>query len=117
MVTTTKITTLTPETINTSTPTIDHTNTKILTNPYSYNKEIIHPEIYTKKRKIVSQEKIEDTALKMTQKLAKLNFRDTGLATQHKTKKQNYCSRHVLQNRTIRSLKHICRKLQKQRCN
>ena len=85
MVTTTKITTLTPETINTSTPTIDHTNTKILTNPYSYNKEIIHPEIYTKERKIVSQEKIEDTALK--KKLAKLNFRDTGLATQHKTKK------------------------------
>ena len=43
----------------------------------SYNKEILNPIIYNKKRKIVPQEKIQDTALKMTQKLAKLNFRDT----------------------------------------
>ena len=43
----------------------------------SYNKEILNPIIYNKKGKIVPQEKIQDTALKMTQKLAKLNFRDT----------------------------------------
>ena len=51
----------------------------------SYNKEILNPIIYNKKGKIVPQEKIQDTALKMTQKFVKLKFRDTGflsIATQ-----------------------------------
>ena len=80
MVSTTAITTSSPETIDTSTPTIDHSTMQMQMNPrYSYNKEILHPKIYNKKGKIISKEKIQDTALKMTQKLAKLNFRDTGL--------------------------------------
>ena len=80
MVSTTAITTSSPETIDTSTPTIDHSTMQMQMNlRYSYNKEILHPKIYNKKGKIISKEKIQDTALKMTQKLAKLNFRDTGL--------------------------------------
>ena len=78
MVSMTAITTSTPKTIDTSTPTIDHSTTQMLINRHSFNKEIIQPKIYKKKGKIISQEKIQDTALKMTQKLAKLNFRDTG---------------------------------------
>ena len=67
MVSTTAISTSTPETIDTSTPTIDHSTIQMQTNPrYSYNKEILHPKIYNKKGKIISQEKIQDTALKMT---------------------------------------------------
>ena len=78
MVSMTAITTSSLKTIDTSTPTTDHSTTQILINPHSFNKEIMQPKIYKKKGKIVSQEKIQDTALKMTQKLAKLNFRETG---------------------------------------
>lgn len=56
---TSKITTATPETINTSTPIIETKTTKIPqpTKSYTYNKEILNPMIQNKKGKIVSQEK------------------------------------------------------------
>ena len=56
---TSKITTATPETINTSTPIIETKTTKIPqpTKSYAYNKEILNPMIQNKKGKIVSQEK------------------------------------------------------------
>ena len=78
MVTKTVIATSTPKIVDTSTPYIDQSKTQKIDNPHSYNKEVVHPKIYNKKGTIVSQEKIQDTALKMTQKLAKLNFRDAG---------------------------------------
>ena len=54
------------------------------------------PIIY-KKGKIISQEKIQDIALKMTQKLAKLNYRDIGfLSIATKNEKNNHCTLHVL---------------------
>ena len=56
---TSKITTATPETINTSTPIIETKTTKIPqpTKSYAYNKEILNLMIQNKKGKTVSQEK------------------------------------------------------------
>lgn len=64
--------TITPDPIDSSTPNFNTIQTKQNT-----NKEIFTPTLY-KKRKIIEQETIQDKALKMTQKLAKLNYRDTG---------------------------------------
>ena len=61
-----------PEAVNTSTPTLEKTNTSTsttkqnFTKPQQYNKEILNPIIY-KKGKILPQEKIQDTALKIQQ--------------------------------------------------
>ena len=79
----TKMTTSTPKTINTSTPEIEMKSTKILqpTKTYSYNKNILQAQILNKKGKIISQETMQDIALKMTEKLAKLSYRDTGFLT------------------------------------
>ena len=62
----------TPEPIDTSTPIINENQSK-----QTPSKEILTPEIY-KKGKTVKQETIHNIRLKMTQKLAKLNYRDTG---------------------------------------
>ena len=62
----------TPDPIDTSTPTINENQSK--QNP---SKEILTPKTY-KKRKTVKQETIHNIGLKVTQKLAKLNYRDTG---------------------------------------
>ena len=77
---TNKMTTTTPDTINTSTPEIQATTTKIpqSTKNYIYNKNIMQPEIMNKQGKIIPQEKMQDVALKMTEKLARSNYRDTG---------------------------------------
>ena len=74
------MTTSTPETINTSTPEIQTQPTKISqsTKNYVYNKNIIQPEIMNKQGKTISQEKMQDVALKMTEKLARSSYRDTG---------------------------------------
>ena len=64
----------TPAAINTSTPTIQ---TNPPANPKQYNTTLPNLVLY-KKRKIIQQEKIQDRALKMTLKLAKFNYRDTG---------------------------------------
>ena len=79
----TKTTTLTPETINTSTPEIKMKITKIPqpTKIQSYNKNTLNPRILNKNRKIIPQEKMQDVALKMTEKLAKLSYRDKGFLT------------------------------------
>ena len=62
----------TPKPIDTPTPTTTQIQTKQV-----YNKEIITPKLY-KKGKIIKQETIHGDALKMTQRLAKLSYRDTG---------------------------------------
>ena len=74
------MTTTTPDTINTSSPEIQATTTKIpqSTKNYIYNKNIMQPEIMNKQGKIIPQEKMQDVALKMTEKLARSNYRDTG---------------------------------------
>ena len=79
----TKTTTLTPEIISTSTPEIKMKITKIpqLTKIHSYNKNILNPQILNKNGKIIPQEKMQDVALKMTEKLTKLSYRDTGFLT------------------------------------
>ena len=64
----------TPEAINPSTPTIQ---TNPSTKPKQYNTSLLKPVLYNK-GKIIPQEKIQERALKMTQKLAKFNYRDTG---------------------------------------
>ena len=89
MVTKTVIATSTPQTVDTSTPYINHSTTQKINNSHSYIKEVVHPKIYNRKRKIVSQEKIQDTTLKMTQKLAKLNFRDTGFLSNATQEEKN----------------------------
>ena len=48
---------------------------------HSYNKNILNPQILNKNGKIIPQEKMQDVALKMTEKLAKLSYRDTGFLT------------------------------------
>ena len=75
-----KMTTTTPETINTSTPVKETQPSKIQqsTKNCIYNKNIIQPEIMKKQGKTISQEKMQDVALKMTEKLARSNYRDTG---------------------------------------
>ena len=62
----------TPKPIDTPTPTTTQIQTKQV-----YNKEIIMPKLY-KKGKIIKQETIHGDALKMTQRLAKLSYRDVG---------------------------------------
>ena len=88
----TKMTTSTPETINTSTPEIEMKSTKILqpTKTYSYNKNILQAQILNKKGKIISQETMQDIALKMTEKLAKLSHRDTGFLTNPTKDERNH---------------------------
>lgn len=88
----TKMTTSTPETINTSTPEIEMKSTKILqpTKTYSYNKNILQAQILNKKGKIISQETMHDIALKMTEKLAKLSYRDTGFLTNPTKDERNH---------------------------
>ena len=65
------MTTTTPETINRSTPEIQTQATKISqsTKNYIYNKNIIQQEIMSKQGKAISQEKMQDIALKMTENL------------------------------------------------
>ena len=63
------ISTKTPEAINTSTSTIQ---TNPTTKPKQYNTSLLNPVLYNK-GKIIPQEKIQERALKMTQKLAKFN--------------------------------------------
>ena len=62
----------TPDPIDTLTPTANQNQKK-----QTYNTEILMPQLY-KKGKIIKQETIHDAALKLTRKLAKLNYRDTG---------------------------------------
>lgn len=78
-----KMTTSTPETINTSTTEIETKITKIPqpTKTYSYNKDILQPQILNKKGKIIPQETMHNVAIKMTEKLAKLSYGDTGFLT------------------------------------
>ena len=68
------ISTKTPQAINTSAPTIQ---TNPSTKPKQYNTSLLNPVLYNK-GKIIPQQKIQETALNMTQKLAKFNYRDTG---------------------------------------
>ena len=75
----------TPEAINTSTPTIQ---TNPSTKPKQYNTSLLNPVLYNK-GKIIPQEKIKERALKMTQKLAKFNYRDTGLLANAKAEERN----------------------------
>ena len=59
-----------------------------------------------KQGKITSQEKMQNVALKMTQKLARSSYRDTGFlsnATKDE-KKQNYCLIYVLPDWTFRPI-------------
>ena len=74
------MTTTTPEKINSSTPEIQTQPTKISqsTKNYIYNKNIIQLEIMNKQDKTISQEKMQDIALKITAKLARSSYEDTG---------------------------------------
>ena len=79
------IPTTTPQTVNTSTPSIQpnkSTKSKVC------NTQLLNPELY-KNGKLITQEKIQDTALRMTQKLAKLNFRDTGFLANATNEERN----------------------------
>ena len=96
----------TPKVIDTSTPKIQP---NLSTKPKQYKKDLLNPVIY-KKGKVIPQEKIQETALKMTQKLAKLNYRDTGFLSNATTfpikcnnrrKKSDHHTIHVLPNRQI----------------
>lgn len=78
----TKISRTTPQTINNSTRTVNSTKLK------QYNKDLLNLELY-KHGKLIPQEKVRDTALKMSQKLAKLNFRDTGFLSNATTEGKN----------------------------
>ena len=80
------ISTKTPGAINTLTPTIQ---TNPSTKPKQYNTSLLNPVLYNK-GKITPQEKIQERALKMTQKLAKSNYRDTGFLTKATTDERNH---------------------------
>ena len=103
------MTTTTPKKINTSTQEIQTQPTKISqsTKNYNiYNKNIIQPEIMSKQGKTISPEKMQDIALKITEKLARPSYEDTGFlsnATKDE-KKQNYCLIHVLSDWTFRPM-------------
>lgn len=56
--------------------------------PKQYKKDLLNPELY-KHGKQIPQEKIQDTSLKMTLKLAKLNFRDTGFPANATAEEKN----------------------------
>ena len=62
----------TPDPIDTLSSTVNQNQKQQI-----YNTEILMPQLY-KKGKIIKQETIHDAALKLTQKLAKLNYRGTG---------------------------------------
>ena len=79
------ISTKTPQAINTSTPTIQ---TNPSTKPKQYNTSLLNPVLHNK-GKIIPQEKIQERELKMTQKLAKFNYRDTGFLTNATTDERN----------------------------
>ena len=59
--------------MNTSTP----TNTDDQTKRHTPNNENIFPTLH-KKGKITKHKTMQETALKMTQKLTKMNYKDTG---------------------------------------
>lgn len=76
--------------------------------PKVYNKQFLIPALY-KKRKLIPQEKIQDTALKMTKKLAKLNYRDTGFLSNTTAKKKTILYHYpCITKSAIRSIKSIC---------
>ena len=75
----------TPEAINTSTPTIQ---TNPSTTPKQYNTTLLNPVLY-KIEKNIQQENICDRVLKMTQKQAKFNFRDTGFLANTTAEERN----------------------------
>ena len=62
----------TPDPIDTLSPTVNQNQKQQI-----YNTEKLMPQLY-KKGKIIKQETIHGAALKLTQKLAKLNYRGTG---------------------------------------
>ena len=74
----------TPQTTDTTTP-----PATIVKPPKQYNKTLLNPIHLNKKGKIISQEKIQGTALKMTQRLAKLNYRDTGFLSNATPEERN----------------------------
>ena len=90
VIATTPITT--PVIIDITTPqTIDTTTflATIVKPPKQYNKTLLIPIHLNKKGKIISQEKIQGTALKMTQRLAKLNYRGTGFLSNATPEERN----------------------------
>lgn len=64
------------------------TSIAISTKPKWYNQDLLNPELYKNGRQI-TQEKIQDTVLKMIQGLAKLNFTDTGFLSNGTTDERN----------------------------
>lgn len=81
--------------------------------PKQYNKDLLNPELY-KHGKQIPQEKIQDTSLKMTQKLAKLNFRDTGFPSNATTEEKNSIIALSMYYQLVRSIQQIRDKIQKQ---
>ena len=75
----------TPKAIKTSTPT---TQTNPSTKPNQYNTTLINPVLY-KNEKNIQQENIHHQALKMTQKLTKFNYRDTGFLANATAEERN----------------------------
>ena len=86
------ISTTTPETVNASIPSIQSNKS---TKPKIDNTQILNSELY-KNGKLIPQEKIQDTALKITQKLAKLNFRDTGFLANATNEERNNIIAHAM---------------------
>ena len=74
-----------PEAINISTPTIQ---TNPSTKPKQYNTTLLNPVLY-KNEKNIQQENIRDQALKMTQKQAKFNYRDTNFLANTTAEERN----------------------------
>ena len=85
------IPTTTPVTIDiTTSQTIDTTTAPAtIVKTKQYNKALLIPTYLNKKSKIISQEKIQQTALEMTQRLAKFNYRDTSFLSNATPKESN----------------------------
>ena len=73
---------------HTHTYTYIYTHIYIYIHTYIHNQDLLNPELY-KNGKQITQEKIQDTVLKMIQGLAKLNFTDTGFLSNGITEERN----------------------------
>ena len=79
---------LSPSIISAATPKAATTSTPNLESIKPNKTQIQYPELY-KNGKLIQPQKIQETALKMTQKLAKLNYRDTGFLSNATNEERN----------------------------
>ena len=84
-----------PSVISATTPKAVNTSTSNLESIKPNKTQIQYPELY-KNGKLIQPEKIQETALKMTQKLAKLNYRDTEFLINAANEERNTIMAHAM---------------------